>query len=115
MFVGDSFTFGLGVESGQSSPELLPSLVVRDGRRLYAINAGGRGGYAGQQYEFLRQREDVLDPDMLVAQVYIGNDFLDASLGPYLTPQSAIRTRRAESAVGSATTASTRSTCCGIP
>lgn len=86
VFLGDSFTFGLGVESAESFPELLPSLVERAGRRIYAINAGGRGGYAGQQHEFLRRNEDVLDPDMLVAQVYIGNDFVDATIGPVPDP-----------------------------
>lgn len=78
LFLGDSFTFGLGVAAEKSFPERLPSLLSRNGRALYAINAGGRGGYSHLQYEFLRQYADALDPDFLVVQLYVGNDFADA-------------------------------------
>jgi lysophospholipase L1-like esterase len=78
LFLGDSFTFGLGVEAEDTYVRLLESGLTKDGRKLYAMNAGSRGQYSGAQLAFLRKKGEALDPDLLFVQVFTGNDFFDA-------------------------------------
>ena len=77
LFLGDSFTFGLGVEIEDTFVKQVEN-GLRGSRPLRTINAGGRGTNASQQYSFLRDHQSILDPDLLVLQVYIGNDFHDS-------------------------------------
>ena len=47
--LGDSFTFGVGVEGNQAYPKVLETLLNRSGglgRRVEVINAGFASGYA---------------------------------------------------------------------
>jgi hypothetical protein len=87
VFLGDSFTFGVGVDVEKSWVDLLEPRVDGQGKRLYAINAGGRGRYAGPQFDFFLEHAAALDPDLLFVQIYIGNDFADAV--PDVTARSA--------------------------
>jgi hypothetical protein len=77
-FLGDSFTFGLGVNVEERWPDLLAGSLTQGGRPIYGINAGGRGKYSREQFEFFREHADLFDPDLVLVQVFTGNDFVDA-------------------------------------
>src|SRR4030042_5914780 len=70
--LGDSFTFGLGVEVEDTYTRLLENLLNKDRKRSCVINAGG-----GDPYDFLVDRGLALKPDLVLLQIYIGNDFYD--------------------------------------
>ncbi len=77
--LGDSFTFGLGVELELAYPSLLErKLQPVSSGRVVVLNGGGRGAFAGGAFDILREYNEVFDPDLVVVQVYIGNDFYDA-------------------------------------
>jgi hypothetical protein len=78
LFLGDSFTFGLGVDAEERWPDLLASELTKGGEPIYPINAGGRGKYSREQLEFLLEHAALFDPDFILVQVFTGNDFVDA-------------------------------------
>ncbi len=79
--VGDSFTFGLGVDLEQSYPVVLETLLQKKDPRFTVIN-GAHGRSAEQNDEFLVSTTLALKPDFVIYQFYIGNDFYDGALLP---------------------------------
>ncbi|MBF0254473.1 MAG: hypothetical protein HQL11_05045 [Candidatus Omnitrophica bacterium] len=75
--LGDSFTFGMGVEFPQTYPMVLEELLRRDFPSVRVINAGG-GGAVKNRYEYMLSRGLEFDPDWAVLQIYVGNDFYDS-------------------------------------
>lgn len=71
IFLGDSFTFGLGVNDDEVFTELL-----NDGSDLTFLNAGVPG-YSNDQQFLLLDRLLEYRPAKLVWVVYLGNDLLD--------------------------------------
>ncbi len=100
LFLGDSFTFGLGVEIEDTFVKQVEN-SLRGSRPLKTINAGGRGTNAFHQYSFLREHQSILDPDLLVLQVYVGNDFHDShdSIDAMGTMDTATRPERARGSI----------------
>ena len=82
LVVGDSFTFGYGVEQPQAYPEALERLLnernERSGMRYEVINAGYAGGYAPDtEFVYFRHRGRLLAPDLVVLGYFEGNDLND--------------------------------------
>jgi lysophospholipase L1-like esterase len=66
--VGDSRTFGLGVDDGATWPaQLQQALDARHPGRFEVVNAGVSGYTARQGLRFLELRADALRPDMVIA------------------------------------------------
>lgn len=75
--LGDSFTFGVGVDDDETYPKALEALLKKKSKNYFVINGGGTA-FAGDHYHFLLKKGFALKPDLLICQVYIGNDFYDA-------------------------------------
>ena len=77
--IGDSFTFGWGVEAEQAWPSVLErELATRLRRPVEILNAGGASGFATtSQFLFLRRELDRLQPDLVVLGFTTHNDITD--------------------------------------
>jgi len=73
--IGDSFTFGRGVEAEEAWPEQLSQLAGRNFANL------GVGGYGPQQYTAVLRRYGLaLHPKIVLYATYPSNDLRDAAL-----------------------------------
>lgn len=81
MTVGDSFTFGLGVDNGQDYPAQLEACLNRrlaGGLRFEVINAGYASGFSPDNaYVFLREIAPPYAPDLVIEGYLVQNDFVD--------------------------------------
>ncbi|MFQ5699443.1 MAG: hypothetical protein ACE5IL_14315 [Myxococcota bacterium] len=78
--IGDSFTFGFGVEDSESYPSRLAQILA--GRNVEVINAGFAAGYYPDTYYlYLRRRGLELAPDLIVVGFFVGNDIDHRRLG----------------------------------
>ena len=75
-FLGDSFTFGLGVNDDETFVQLLNA----GGARTTYLNAGIAGYSTDQQLLYLQDRLSSWHVDQLVLVVYLANDLLDNQL-----------------------------------
>ena len=73
LFIGDSFTFGLGVEMSDVFHSRMERTLTFTGKRINAINLGGKARGFRETGEVI----DEFEPDAIVAQIFIGNDFYD--------------------------------------
>lgn len=74
MILGDSFTFGFGVENHES----FPGVLARRMPDWNVFNAGYTGGMAlDTQFVYLREHYHELQPRVVVFQFFSGNDFDD--------------------------------------
>jgi hypothetical protein len=69
LVVGDSFTFGWGVEEGEMFGRVLESQLTAAGVPAEVISAGVPGYATDQHFIFLRERGFALDPDLVVIAV----------------------------------------------
>jgi SGNH hydrolase-like domain, acetyltransferase AlgX len=78
LVIGDSFTFGWGVEDTETYASRLQQLLLSSGRtsrRVEVVNAGFAACYSPDTYYLYMKREGLaLDPDLIVVGVYVGND-----------------------------------------
>ncbi len=74
--VGDSFTFGIGVDDG----ETFASLLGRSSSGVRYLNAGIPGYSTGQEYLFLKDRLLLWRVDEVVLVVFLANDLFDNTL-----------------------------------
>jgi len=75
LVIGDSFTFGHGVEGEQAYPRQLERLLSEgSGREVEVINAGIPGRWVDQYYLELKLKGVALDPDLVLVGLYIKND-----------------------------------------
>ncbi|NNE42995.1 MAG: hypothetical protein HKN12_02195 [Gemmatimonadetes bacterium] len=83
--VGDSFTFGVGVEAEEAWPEVLEDQILADQVPGVAVRNGGVGGYGPLRTQrLLEARQVAWEPDIIVHAVYLGNDLEDAQPATYL-------------------------------
>jgi len=76
--LGDSYTFGYGVEAGDSYPEQLERFLnERAGKqpRFDVINAGVSGYGTIQEFLQLRRHVEAINPDLVILGFFTGNDF----------------------------------------
>ncbi len=82
--LGDSFTFGSGVEAGDVYLERIEDLL-RDadpsGRRVEVVNAGAGGMGLDNEARLLEADHEILQPDLVVVGFYVGNDVRDVMCG----------------------------------
>ena len=73
--IGDSFTFGHGVEEADAWPRVLEGLLAaRGGGAVEVINAGVDGRWVDEYYLELKRRSLALEPDLVMVGFFIGND-----------------------------------------
>lgn len=78
LVLGDSFTFGYGVEEPDAYPRVLETLLNSQGRRYEVINAGYASGYAPDTaLVYFRARGRMLQPDVVILAFFQGNDIGD--------------------------------------
>lgn len=77
LVLGDSMTFGWGVEEDEAFPAVIEGALDRADRPVTVLN-GGVPGYGTREIALALERQvSRLDPDVVVACVYVGNDFED--------------------------------------
>jgi hypothetical protein len=74
--LGDSFTFGLGVNIPDAYPKVAERILTAAVRPVRVIN-GGTQGNVDDARRFLLEKGLSFEPDLVTLQVYIGNDFYD--------------------------------------
>ncbi len=81
--LGDSFTFGWGVNDEDTYPERLETQLrsrIPD-RDIEVINGGFAGGYSPDTYYlYLKTEGEALKPDLIIVGFFIGND-IDHPMG----------------------------------
>lgn len=75
--LGDSFAFGQGVEVNAAYPDVLEQLELAAGHRTEVINAGVPGYGTAAAFALLRDEAPLLEPDLVLLGLYVGNDFRD--------------------------------------
>jgi len=78
--IGDSFTFGMGVNAEQAFPHLLDGLPV-GGERVESLNAGVFGYGTDNEAAWLHTYGWPLQPRLVVVGFFVGNDVKDTMLG----------------------------------
>lgn len=91
--LGDSFTFGLGVDFDDTYPQKLEK-ELRQAALSYRVLNGSTGGNAVDALKFLNEKGLSFNPDMVIVQSYIGNDLYD---GMRFLPASASQNPSQES------------------
>jgi hypothetical protein len=97
VLLGDSFVEGAQVSVGQPSSEVLEralnALPTGAGRptRYEVVNAGVGGWGPGEEYLWLKTEGLGLQPDVVIQQLYLGNDISDA--GCRLSGQDELKQR----------------------
>lgn len=77
--LGDSFTFGVGVEAEEAWPEILEDLLNAGAAGSAAVRNGGVGGYGPlRSSRLFFARQAAWEPDVIIHAVYLGNDLEDA-------------------------------------
>jgi lysophospholipase L1-like esterase len=79
--VGDSFTFGTGVEENQTFVERAASELRLSGYPAVALNGGTPGFGPPDAVSWVERHGRELDPDVVVLTIFLGNDLQDALLG----------------------------------
>lgn len=79
--VGDSFTFGMGVDADQTFAHLLTGSRAADGRQVEGINAGVNGYGTDNEAAWLDTYGWALQPQFVLVGFFVGNDVRDVMLG----------------------------------
>jgi lysophospholipase L1-like esterase len=78
LVVGDSMTFGLGVEREEAFPAVLEKWLGAElGRPIEVVNAGVTCWGQREEVAFLQHRAPALEPDLVLLQFTVANDVLD--------------------------------------
>jgi len=86
--IGDSFTFGHGVEGEQAYPRRLETeLASRTEAAVEVINAGVPGRWVDEYYLELEERSLALAPDLVLVGLYIKNDLDGRDAESHLWPR----------------------------
>ena len=79
LMVGDSTTYGFGVEIDETYIKILEKYLNKGGNKRYSvINAGFKSGRSPDtEYLFIKNEGISLNPDMIMVGFFIGDDFND--------------------------------------
>ncbi|OGL46982.1 MAG: hypothetical protein A2W05_00990, partial [Candidatus Schekmanbacteria bacterium RBG_16_38_10] len=77
LVVGDSQTFGHGIEAEDTYPKVLERLLAKNipNKKIEVINAGVGGYCTFQEFQYLKESGFALEPDLVLVGFFIGNDF----------------------------------------
>ncbi len=75
--IGDSFTFGWGVEADQAFPALLNADKSAAGQPIESINAGVIGYGTSHEVAWMHEYGWALQPKIVVVGFFVGNDVTD--------------------------------------
>jgi lysophospholipase L1-like esterase len=81
MVVGDSLTYGYGVQEGSTYPRLIENSLRKD-YRVEVLNLGISGYQSEDILKLIREYTPILQPDLIVYGVCL-NDFLPSGVGQY--------------------------------
>ena len=81
LVLGDSFTFGTGVEDEAAFPARLAAELTREGVPAEGLNAGIGGFGIPDEVAWYERYGRALRPDLIVLGVFPGNDLQDAAPG----------------------------------
>jgi len=79
LVLGDSFTFGMGVEEKDAFPAQLAAELSRRGVPAEGINAGIGGYGVPDEVRWFEQYGREVHPDVIVLGIFTGNDLQDAA------------------------------------
>jgi hypothetical protein len=79
LVLGDSFTFGMGVEEQEALPAQLAAELSRRGAPAEGINAGIGGYGVPDEVRWFEQYGREVHPDVIVLGIFTGNDLQDAA------------------------------------
>jgi lysophospholipase L1-like esterase len=79
LVIGDSFTFGYGVEEPDTYPRVLERELNKDGNGnvslpIEVVNAGVPTWWTDAYYLYLKERGLALEPDLILLGLFMGND-----------------------------------------
>jgi lysophospholipase L1-like esterase len=82
--IGDSFTYGWGVEGGQSWPKVLESRLRADGQDVEIANLGKPGASPQNYAEIAEKATPLFKPDLIIIAVLQGDDLaqMEQSIQP---------------------------------
>jgi lysophospholipase L1-like esterase len=84
LLIGDSYTFGWGVEEGERYADRLEERLREiPGARWEVVKAGTNAYSTAHELAWLREYGWSLDPDLVVLQFCMGNDFADNAGADY--------------------------------
>ncbi|MCC6406285.1 MAG: hypothetical protein IT453_03895, partial [Planctomycetes bacterium] len=86
LVVGDSLTFGAGVDEDEAFPARLEQSLAAAGAPARVVNAGVNGWACWHYRRWLEARGFELEPDVLVVAVFFGNDMEGPRLLPRIGP-----------------------------
>ena len=86
--IGDSYTFGQGVNDGVPFPNQLETILKSKGINSEVINSGMPGSGVDWYYLTFLHYIKPLRPHMVIVGLYIGNDFSDLSYFSWATQNS---------------------------
>jgi hypothetical protein len=73
-FMGDSFTFGHGVEVGERYTNLFSNRLKDRIDPLHVVSLGRNDGFQPEHYEYFLRKHPELRPKAIVVGLYLGND-----------------------------------------
>ncbi len=82
LFLGDSFTYGLGVNDDQTFPYLIEKDLISEKIPVEVINAGNPGRGTDYALKFFQVLGSKFKPDLIVFS-FLGKNFVDDSRGQY--------------------------------
>jgi lysophospholipase L1-like esterase len=77
LFLGDSYTFGQGVENDESYPEVVGRILNQQKLDVEVMNAGIPGSEILYDYLYMKEKITMLKPDIIVVGFFLGNDLSD--------------------------------------
>ncbi|MDQ2806074.1 MAG: GDSL-type esterase/lipase family protein [Chloroflexota bacterium] len=100
--VGDSFTFGWGVEGNQAFPQRLDGVRAADGRTVESLNAGVATYGTDHEAAWLHKYGWGFQPNVVLLGFYTGNDVQDVMRYIGQARPATAATRQAAAAVAAA-------------
>lgn len=84
VFLGDSFTFGFGVDESQAYPRIVERFIQNKfpKKNIETVNAGMPVVGSGRYYLRMNDRPYAHDADIIVVGLYLGNDLYDDDIKP---------------------------------
>lgn len=77
LFIGDSFTFGHGVKTEETFPEITKQILAKNNFNIEVINAGMEGSELSRYYLQIKSDAAKIEPELIIVSIYLGNDLAE--------------------------------------